>query len=522
MNLVRVYQRFRPVQLQNLQFFNRCSHFNRHCSSNAVPRNLPKAVSQRAWERSQEAGTVSYGQPMPATHPHLLQDGDLLPGIRLAEIKARRRALLELTRNYAAANLSRDAKEHLIIIPSASKKYMSDKIPYVFRQNSDFLYLSGCLEPDSVLTLELDGAGNEHCVLYVRPKDSHAELWDGPRTGVELAPEVFGVDRAANVIDLKANLTQYTFAHPSGTIWFDEKACNLDDVRRIVADVGKQNTVRSPAGLVHKLRVIKSPAEVELMRKTCQIASEGINRTMGGSQPGQSEHQLFAKVDFYCRMAGASYLAYPPVVAGGSNATVIHYINNTQIVRDGEMVLMDAGCEYGGYTSDITRTWPINGKFSEPQRMLYQVLQQVQKELLVCLQNKGGETLDQLFDTMCLKIGKYLQEVGLIARSLKGLDLARAAYKFCPHHVSHYLGMDVHDTPQISRSVPLAAGMVCTVEPGIYINRQRKDVPEEFRGLGLRIEDDVLICPDGKIEVLTESCVKDLHQIEALVGSHDC
>lgn len=211
-------------------------------------------------------------------------------------------------------------------------------------------------------------------------------------------------------------------------------------------------------------------------------------------------------------------MAYPPVVAGGANATVIHYVNNNQIVRDGEMVLMDAGCEFGGYTSDITRTWPINGEFSEPQRILYEVLAQVQKELLGCLQHAGGETLDQLFDTMCLKLGKYLQEVGLIPKSAQGVELGRAAYKFCPHHVSHYLGMDVHDTPLISRSIGLTPGMVCTVEPGIYIGKDRRDVPEEFRGLGLRIEDDVLILPDKQIEVLTESCVKDLRQLEALVS----
>ncbi|XP_058832127.1 xaa-Pro aminopeptidase 3-like [Topomyia yanbarensis] len=523
MNLARFYRRLHPARSQIRQFCSALDYSTvRSCSSNAAP--PPGLTKPAPSERVRDPldgpqQTISYGQPMPVTHPHLLQDGELLPGVRLEEFRARRRALLELVRKYAAANLDKNAREHLVIIPSANKKYMSDKIPYVFRQNSDFLYLSGCLESDSTLTLELDSEGNERSVLFVRPKDSHAELWDGPRTGVELAPYVFGVDQAASVAELKPYLMKYSFGHPSATVWFDEKGCNLDDVRKIVGDVNKMESVRSPVSLVHKLRVVKSPAEIEQMRMTCQIASEAINRTIRESSPGQSEHQLFAKVDYFCRMAGASYLAYPPVVAGGSNATVIHYINNTQLVRDGEMVLMDAGCEYGSYTSDITRTWPISGKFSDPQRVLYEVLAQVQTELLQCLQHEGGETLDQLFDTMCLKIGKYLQEIGLIPKSVKGMDLARAAYKFCPHHVSHYLGMDVHDTPLISRSVQLVPGMVCTVEPGIYISRWRKDVPVEFRGLGLRIEDDVLIKPDMQIEVLTESCVKDLQQLEALVGS---
>ncbi|XP_058444642.1 xaa-Pro aminopeptidase 3 [Malaya genurostris] len=521
MNLARFYHRLNPTRAQIRQLISSFDSV-RSCSSNAAPPGLPKTISS---ERSRERSTddlkkiISYGQPMPVTHPHLLQDGELLPGIRLEEFRHRRRALLELVRKYASENLDKNAKEHLIIIPSANKKYMSDKIPYVFRQNSDFLYLSGCLEPDSALTLEVDSEGNERSVLFVRPKDSHAELWDGPRTGVEQAPRVFGVDQAVNVIDLKSYLLKYSFAHPSGTIWFDEKSCNLDDVRKSVADVGSRQAVRSPLALLHKLRVVKSPAEIEQMRRTCQIASTAINRTIQESEPGQSEHQLFAKVDYFCRMAGANYLAYPPVVAGGSNATVIHYINNTQVIRDGEMVLMDAGCEYASYTSDITRTWPISGKFSDPQRVLYEILAQVQTELLESLQQEGGETLDQLFDTMCLKIGKYLQEIGLIPKNVKGMDLARAAYKFCPHHVSHYLGMDVHDTPLISRSISLVPGMICTVEPGIYISSWRRDVPEEFRGLGLRIEDDVLIKPNKKIEVLTELCVKDLRQLEALVGS---
>lgn len=462
---------------------------------------------------------ISFGQPMPITHPHLLGEFELLPGIRLPELQARRKALLALVRNHTANSLDKNPKEHMIIIPSANKKYMSDKIPYVFRQNTDFLYLSGCLEPDSVLTLEVDSEGNEKCTIFVRPKDQHAELWDGPRTGVELAPHVFGVDQAVNVAELKGYLTKYSFAHPSALVWFDENGCDLGDVQKIVTDVGKSGVLRSPVGLIHKLRLIKSPTEMELMRRTCQIASAAINRTIQESAPQQSEHQLFAKVDYFCRMRGASYLAYPPVVAGGSNATVIHYVNNNQIVRDGEMVLMDAGCEFGGYTSDITRTWPINGEFSEPQRVLYEVLAQVQRELLECLQHAGGETLDQLFDTMCIKLGKYLQEIGLIPKSLQGVEMGRAAYKFCPHHVSHYLGMDVHDTPLISRSIGLLPGMVCTVEPGIYISKHRKDVPAEFRGLGLRIEDDVLIKPDKQIEVLTESCVKDLQQIEALIST---
>ncbi len=193
------------------------------------------------------------------------------------------------------------------------------------------------------------------------------------------------------------------------------------------------------------------------------------------------------------------------------------------------------GCEYGGYTSDITRTWPINGSFTQPQLVLYEIVHTVQKELIDVLLKDGGLTLDSLFDTMCLRLGIYLQEIGLVQKGLIGMEFAKAAYTFCPHHVSHYLGMDVHDTSSISRSIHLQPGMVCTVEPGrilvnsksyrkqktwinhwmslsfpgVYISRDRKDVPEEFRGIGIRIEDDVLIASDSSVEVLTEKCIKD-------------
>ena len=295
-------------------------------------------------------------------------------------------------------------------------------------------------------------------------------------------------------------------------IWYDDKNSdqNFDKI------LGTEKT-ENPTKFVHNLRLIKSPAEINLMRKTCEIASSAINHTMKTSKPGISEHQIFAEVDYQCRMNGASFLAYPPVVAGGKNATTIHYINNSQTVHEGEMVLMDAGCEYGGYSSDITRTWPISGTFSDPQRILYEVVLALQKDLINTLLNAGGLTLDELFDTMCFRLGVYLQEVHLLPKNLTGYDLARAAYKFCPHHVSHYLGMDVHDTPLVSRSNKLVPGIICTVEPGIYIPENCQDVPEEFRGIGLRIEDDVLINEDMQVEVLTQSCVKEFNELEELI-----
>ncbi|EDW56252.1 GM22689 [Drosophila sechellia] len=206
-----------------------------------------------------------------------------------------------------------------------------------------------------------------------------------------------------------------------------------------------------------------------------------------------------------------------PVVAAGQNATVIHYVANSQLLGQHDLVLMDAGCEYGGYTSDITRTWPASGLFTEPQRTLYDMLHQLQGEIIGNVMKPGGETLDQLFETTCYKLGKYLQEIGLVGKSFSEYkELVSQGYRFCPHHVSHYLGMDVHDTPHVPRNTRIVPGMVFTIEPGIYIGQDCGDVPPEFRGIGIRIEDDLLINENGHVEVLTEACVKDPRALQEL------
>jgi Xaa-Pro aminopeptidase len=454
-----------------------------------------------------------FGQPTSSTHPHILKDNEIIKGITLDEIIERRARLVETIKQYSSVNHT-SSTNHCVVIPSATKKYMSGMIPYVFRQNSDFLYLTGCLEQDSVLVIEINEESSKS-ILFLRAKDRNTELWDGAVTGPDGASDLFSVDDAYSIKDLD----DYIQKQPNTTLfWYDDKSSDQKNITTSVKATKCQ--IDNPLKLIHTLRYIKSNAEIELMRKTCEIASEAINHTMSTSKPGISEHQIFAEVDYQCRSRGASWLGYPPVVAAGVNATTIHYINNTQIVKNGELVLMDAGCEYGGYSSDITRTWPIDGNFTEPQRVLYEVVLNLQEDLLKTLLNPGGTSLDELFDTMCLKLGKYLQEVGLISREKSGYDLARAAYKFCPHHVSHYLGMDIHDTPLVSRSNPLMVGNVFTVEPGIYIGANRNDVPEEFRGLGVRIEDDVFINQDMKLEILTSKCVKDTNELLKLVKNN--
>ncbi|XP_073828850.1 xaa-Pro aminopeptidase 3 [Musca autumnalis] len=459
-----------------------------------------------------------FGQAVYSTHPHMINKDELVPGLKLEEFQNRRERLLVGVQKYAADYLKDKCvnRNHLIIIPSSTKKYMSDKIPYFFRQNSDFYYLSGCMEPDTILALYIDEMGNMKSMMFLRPKDKHAELWEGSRTGVDLAIELFGLDETFSCDSYEHEIKRLIeFNKP--LIWFDSKTCDLSNISEITKRITSSCTVESPSSLIQGMRLFKSPAEQNLMRRTCEIASHSINEVMSETRPGHSEHHVFAMIDFKCRMRNASYLAYPPVVASGSNATTIHYINNTQLLKSNELILMDAGCEYAGYTSDITRTWPVSGEFTEPQKVLYDVVLQLQKELIGTLLNEGGQTLDHLFDTMCLRLGKYLQEIGLVPKHITDVvGLTRAGYQFCPHHVSHYLGMDVHDTPLMPRTLGLLPGMVCTVEPGIYIPKDRTDVPQEFRGIGIRIEDDILINSDNKVEVLTSACHKEISDLENL------
>lgn len=272
------------------------------------------------------------------------------------------------------------------MIPSSTKKYMSDKIPYVFRQNSDFFYLTGCQEPDSVLVMTIDEKSTVNSILFMRPKDKHAELWEGSRTGVDLSIELFGVDQAYSVDNFEIELTR-RFQFDKPLLWYDSKSSDLSSVNESVMKAIRANNenkilLQSPTLIIHGMRLFKSTAEQNLMRRTCQIASAAINEVMTESRPGHSEHHIFAMTDYKCRMRNASHLAYPPVVASGKNATTIHYINNTQLCKSGDLVLMDAGCEYGGYSSDITRTWPINGTFTNAQKTLYDVVLQLQKELI--------------------------------------------------------------------------------------------------------------------------------------------
>ncbi|XP_032674468.1 xaa-Pro aminopeptidase 3 isoform X2 [Odontomachus brunneus] len=456
-----------------------------------------------------------YGQPTPLTHPHLVKHGEVIPGVSLQELKRRRSKLVEsIVQENCAKN-----RQQVIVIPASSKVYMSDRIPYVFRQNTDFLYFSGCQEPDSILVL-ICKEDKFSSVLFVRPKDQHSELWDGPRTGVDMATEMFGTDYALPVTQFDQFLTSFLQKDEKSIVWYDHADVVQPVLHKKLCQLIKltdNQIFASPKTLFHQARLIKSACEIDLMRKSCEIASKAIQKTIQFSRPGMSEHQLFATVDYECRMRGAEHLAYPPVVAAGKNANTIHYISNNQIIQSGDLVLMDAGCEYHGYSSDITRTWPINGKFTPEQKALYELVLDVQKDLIKNLKNLPS--LDNTFQRMCALLGKKLQDIGLIPSNFSEDKVLAAAYMYCPHHVSHYLGMDVHDNGKIPRNIQIQPGMIITIEPGVYVSPNNPYAPIHFHGLGIRIEDDILVTENGA-EVLTKNCPKEVAEIEALASQN--
>ena len=280
----------------------------------------------------------------------------------------------------------------------------------------------------------------------------------------------------------------------------------------IIRDTRRINSLESPRQSLHELRVIKSPAEVNLMRETCRIGGLALKKTMMRSRELETEGQLLASLEFESRMAGASHLAYPPVVASANNATIIHYISATSQLHPGSLVLVDAGCEYHGYSSDITRTWPAGGVWSDPQLCLYQAVLETQLSLISSIR-PGTSTVDSLYRDMQASLGKHLQHLGLIEEEAE--YLTARTHEFCPHHVSHYLGMDVHDCGKESKKLPLIPGMVITLEPGCYIPSGKAGVDPRWWGLGCRIEDDLLITEDG-VEVLSSNCPKHVDDINQL------
>ena len=429
-----------------------------------------------------------------------------------------------MIRSQLAEFMRRMQRNSVAIIPAAREATRSNDTNYRFRQDSDFFYLTGFEEPEAIAVVK-PGDAHEY-VLFVRPRDPEREIWDGRRAGVEGAKSEFGAQEAFPVADFDAKLAE--ILNDAETLYYRLGVHReLDD--KIIREISRMRsmnrkpihpptTIVDPATIIHELRVIKSPDELELMQKAADIAAEAHVEAMKAARPGMREYELEALIEQVFRRHGAAGPAYTSIVGAGPNATVLHYINNDGELRDGELLLVDAGAEYKGYASDITRTFPINGRYSAAQREIYEL---VLKAQMACVEMvRPGVTHDQLKQHSIEVLTEGMVELGLLQGEPEQLIKDKSYEKFYMHGLGHMLGIDVHDVGAYyfgKESRALEPGVVMTVEPGLYIAPDTAGVPEKYLGIGVRIEDDVL-CTDRAPRVLTTKVPKQVEEIEALIN----
>src|SRR6056297_108473 len=435
-------------------------------------------------------------------------------GISKTEFARRRRNLMGLMEPGSIA-----------IIPSAREQVRSWDTHYAFRQDSDFFYLSGFAEPDAVLVL-IPGRRHGQFVIFCRERDPEMEIWNGYRAGPEGACDSFAADDAFPIGDIDEILPG--LIEGRDRVYYS-MGRSADFDRQIM---GWVNTIRAkeasgavPPGeftdldhLLHELRLYKSAAELRVLRRAGTITGRAHRRAMSACRPGLFEYQLEAELQHEFAVGGARDAAYPSIVGGGQNACILHYIENSAKLRDGDLVLIDAGCELEGYASDVTRTFPVNGKFTAPQRALYDLVLDAQAAAIAEI--KPGNDWNHPHAASVRVITEGLVKLGLLKGSVAGL-VKRGAYRqFYMHRVGHWLGLDVHDVGDYRLDGAwrlLEAGMVMTVEPGIYVSAHNTRVAKKWRGIGIRIEDDVAVTDTG-CEVITADAPKSADDIEALMA----
>ncbi|WP_105622525.1 Xaa-Pro aminopeptidase [Cronobacter sakazakii] len=430
------------------------------------------------------------------------------------EFLRRRQALL--------ANMAPASAALIFAAPEATRSADSE---YPYRQNSDFWYFTGFNEPEAVLVLIKSDETHSHSVIFNRLRDKTAEIWFGRRLGQEAAPAKLGVDRALAFNEIDEQLYQLlngldVVYHAQGEYAYADAIvfAALDKLRR-----GARQNLSAPATLtdwrpwVHEMRLFKSPEELAVMRRAGEISALAHTRAMQKCRPGMYEYQLEGEILHEFTRHGARFPSYNTIVGGGENGCILHYTENESQLRDGDLVLIDAGCEYKGYAGDITRTFPVNGKFTPAQRAVYDIVLE-SLETALRLFRPGTSIQDVTGDVVRVMV-KGLIGLGILKGDVEQLVAENAHRPYFMHGLSHWLGLDVHDVGFYGpdRSRILAPGMVITVEPGLYIAPDA-DVPEEYRGIGIRIEDDIVITETGN-ENLTASVVKSADDIEALMAA---
>ena len=434
-------------------------------------------------------------------------------------------AILDIARDNRRRFLERLSIGEAALIFGSHSKSRNGDAEYSFRQASDILYLTGW--PEESVALFLAPAENgPKVILFVQPKDPKREIWTGRRYGPKGAVEVFGATEAFEFAELTKKLPDLLQGIHTLHYRFAESAEHDQQVMQAVALARRALRYKkgqAPHTFVdlhhslHQQRLYKSELELQVIRKAALITTEGHKNAIRMTKPGLFEYELEAEIAHTFRRLGGVGPGYTSIVGGGENAVILHYVENNTILNDGELVCVDAGCEYEGYTGDVTRTWPINGRFTEAQRILYSAVLKAQKEAIAVA--VPGSTYHDVHKTTVRSLTKSLIELGFLDGELEELIRKKAYERWYMHGTSHWLGLDVHDVGPYSNeegSLPLLDGMILTIEPGLYVASDDDTAPEAYRGMGIRIEDDILITASGN-ENLTAAAPKEIDEIEALM-----
>ncbi|HZO80205.1 MAG TPA: aminopeptidase P N-terminal domain-containing protein [Candidatus Binataceae bacterium] len=413
----------------------------------------------------------------------------------------------------------------LAVLPSAPVAIRSNDVEFVYRQDSDFYYLTGFTEPESV-ALFAPGNRDGEFILFVRPRDRDRETWTGRRAGVEGAMLDYGADKAYTIDELDRVLPRYI--ERAERVYYPLGNNERMNARMIEAVRGAQAmrprtgsgpiAMLDPRELIHEARLRKRPEELDAMRRAAAISAEAHKAAMRRARGGMMEWQIEALVDYEFRSRGAAGPSYPSIIASGPNAAILHYIHNDRRMDGGELLLIDAGCEYDFYAADVTRTFPVGARFSPLQRDLYSIVLEAQRRGIEAV--KPGARFDEVHDAALRVLVDGMIRMGLVKGPLDDAIKNAAYRRYYMHRTSHWLGMDVHDVGLYrvgGGSRVLEPRMVLTVEPGFYVAADDENAPEHMRGMGIRIEDDVLVTDDGH-EVLTAATPKTIDEIEALTS----
>jgi Xaa-Pro aminopeptidase len=409
------------------------------------------------------------------------------------------------------------------IFPAAPASVRSHDTEYRYRQDNDLYYLTGFPEPEAICLLSPQHE-KERFIMFVRPRDKDKEVWTGKRFGVEGAKELFGADAAYTIDKIDEILPQHLAQAEKVYFSFhrnerlNTKIFDLMNQSRMQ----RQRSGKGPVSLIdpgetlHEMRLFKSAGELEIMQRAIAASTAAHHAALTQTRPGMYEYEIEAVLEFHFRRMGAAGPAYPSIVASGANATILHYISNDCQMKDGDLLLIDAAAEFGCYCSDVTRTFPVGARFSPVQRDVYALILTAQKEAIAM--TKPGVRFDDIHQRTTEILIDGLRDFGLLSGDTKEIIEKGDHRKFYMHRTSHWLGMDVHDVGKYKigeESRVLEPGMVLTIEPGLYIAEDAEGVDARYQGIGIRIEDDVLVTAEGH-EVLTKAIPKEIDDIETI------